>query len=297
MIGIYNETSTKWAGNKLNEKAVCISKVKEYKYKNRNERKSAHIITYATMFENDIEANLFEKLKTCIKMKDIVTLTDKTSTTLLFSKKDYNPFITERTRNLKDIFLVSIDLRGRKVLSVSTENVFILEGYILGGEFTVIASVNSPDDCLKIKLYDSTKKKVELYVFGKNAETGALFVNISDEPLAGDEEETKYYFKKFRPAKPTHTIFVHKKDKEALLKVLPRPELYNIVEITKMTLEEEVKKLLDQHYKAVTFFMDTDDVNDATAKKIYRNFIIEISKRFRLYYEMLNTGKILKTKY
>jgi hypothetical protein len=204
--------------------------------------------------------------------------------------------MTERTSiHYKDVFLISIDLKGRKVLDISNHNVFLLESFILGGELSMIASLNNFEDTLDIKLFDDARKKIVVYTFGRDVNTNALYTKITVRDKIENEEELVFMPKRFRPAKVTYTIIVHSKDKEQLQKVVDTQN-HNVIEVTKNTMDTAIQQLIDENYKAVTLFMNVESI-DETAKKIYGALMTKLSTKFKVFYEMLNNGKIIKIKY
>ena len=151
MISIYNETKTPWGLKVIDNKVNCFFKEKTYTKKDENLTKkiknSIHILAYSTLFENQPD------MTKLVSMSKPEVISDK-NTTIIFSKKDFNPFITEKAEPVKDIVLISIPLYGRKVVNISNENIFILEGFILSGELNLIASINDKSKKLGITLFD-----------------------------------------------------------------------------------------------------------------------------------------------
>jgi len=293
MIGIYNGSKTPWATSKVSDKVLCLFKSKEYPKDGQVNKKSAHIIAYNTLFGSTLDNALTSILNGYVNMKTMETLTDK-STTIIFSKKDYNPFVTERTKQLKDIFLITLSLRGKRVIDISNENTFLLEGFIMGGELTVIASLNNFENTLQIRLLDSVQAKVVVYTFRRDGENNKMGMTVHTVDAVEADFEASFSMKKFRPSKPTHTIICYRKDKEQLLQVVDTT-VHNIVEISKTTMEQVIKQLKDENYKAVTLFVNDSEVNSVT-KKIYGAAMVNLSKNFKTYYELINTGKVRKIK-
>ena len=294
MIGIYNERRNNWEATKVNDKVHCLFTSRETEKDNKKVKQSAHIIVYDSIFNNASQS--LQELATKAEysnMKDLATISDKNST-IVFSKKDYNPFVSEKSQQLKDILLISIRLQGRRVIDISNDNTFILDGYIMGGELSLIASLNNFENSLSIKLLSEATGDVTVYTFGRN-EDNKLSMTV-DNRKADDAEKAqeKLKIKKFRPSRPTHAIVVYKKDLEQLQQVVDTKN-HNVVEISKQNMEQVIEELKSQNYKAVTLFVNADEITGVT-KKIYGAAMVKFNKEFKTYYELLNTKRVRKVK-
>lgn len=296
MIGIYNNTDSAWSTNVLNEKVTCLFKEKVYERRGQEKpvKRSIHIISYTSLFDEGLENSIAQ-----VNMTEPKVITDK-NTTIIFSKKDFNPFITERPEHLKDILLLSLDLKGRKIIEISNENIFVLEGFILGGELSLIASLNNQENTLNIKLFDKVNNKIDVYTFGKSED--GFCVKQATEVPTGNEGTAEFMLKKFRPAKPTFTILTYSQDSENL-QPLVDANTHNIVEVSKKNMDEVVQSLHEEKYKAVTLFVNSNEFGD-TEKKIYGAllkrlipFKTEKSIRFKVVYILLANGKVIKRKF
>lgn len=295
MIGIYNEGRNNWEASQVNDKVHCVFTNKEIDKGGKKAKQSAHIIVYNSIFDDASQSlhQLTTKAEYC-NMKDIATISDKNST-IVFSKKDYNPFVTEKSQQLKDILLITLRLRGRKVIGISNDNTFILDGFIMGGELSLIASLNNFENSLSINLLNDATGEVTVYTFGRNVEGNVLCMDVATRKAEQTElEAERIKIKKFRPSRPTHTIIVYKKDLEQLQQVVDTKN-HNVVEISKLDMDKVIEELKDQKYKAVTLFVNTDEITGVT-KKIYGAAMVKFNKEFKTYYELLNTKRVRKIK-
>lgn len=301
MIGIYNETRTNWETKTINENVVCFSKRKELlNAEGKPMIKTSHIIAYKDIFgDDDYVTKLLNDIAyndAYINMKNINTVPIDTS--IVFSKKDYDPFITKGGYKTKDIILISIKLNGCRILEFSNENTFILDGYISGGELTLIVSLNNFENNFSIKML-TLRGDIKEYNFGRNVIENKLFVTKGYRDAATDEvkesfKETSFMIKKFRPSRSTYTIVAYEKDLDKLKELVDETK-YNIVTINKTNIDAVIEGLKSQNYKAVTLFLNTDDVTSLT-KRIYNSAMFKFYKNFNVYYELLNTLKVNKTK-
>lgn len=291
MISIYNESRTPWGLKILNNKVNCFFKEKTYKRKNVEKivKKSVHILAYTTLFENELDMSKY------VSMDAVEKLSDK-NTTIIFSKKDFNPFITEKAEPVKDILLLTISLKGRKIVDISNENIFILEGFILGGELNMIASINDLTKPLNITLYDETRDEYDVYSF--SSENGLC--KSSYKLNENNDDKKQFRLRTFRPARPTYTILTYPQDIEKLQTIVDFNN-HNVVEINNKNINEVTDNLLDQNYKAVTLFIDSEQFDD-NENKIYGGMIKNLfykkngNKSFKIINLLLNTKRIIKRK-
>jgi len=290
MILMYNETRTPWVVKVINDKAICLTKVKSYTRGEEIVKRSAHIFSYSNIFDVPEGVSMEDITKKFVNMNDVKILMGKSSS-VTFSKKDFNPFITASDYLLKDICLISIDLKGRKIINVSHEDIFILENFILGGELTMIASLNAFDSALKIKLWDSETNTVNVYTFTCEGVVPCLV--CSEEVPLGNEEEYVLYLRKFRPGRPTHTILALEKDLAKVNKAVD-PERYNIITITADNTDEILKPLILDNHKAITLFTGKQLTKHSDIR--YRELANILFTNFNLFYELFDNGKVFKSK-
>jgi hypothetical protein len=293
MIGIYNETLTNWVAKEYNEKILNFSKAKEYNRNGKQVRGMVSIGTYSSNF-TDV-APIISKLEHLTNMTE-VGLVSNITTSVMFNRKDYSPFIINKDISPKDILLISLDLKAKKIVEISSENVFLLEGFLMGGELSIIATLNNKQSTLNVKLLDSDRDKVVTYTFSVDPEKNKFYVDLDEMKADCKPEDIQFKLKRFRPAKPTYAIITHTKDTQKLKSIVD-PEKHYIVEITKQNIDSVIEKLAgEEKYKAVTLFLNTDEVTDTT-RRMYGSIITKLQEQFRIYYEMLNTNKIIKAKY
>lgn len=302
MITIFNSTRYAWKIKIIEGKIACFYKDKIYNKKindtEKKIKKSAHILAYTSLFPDKVP-----DLDTFVNMKTPQVLTDK-NTTVIFSKKDFNPFVTEKNEPVKNILLVSVPIRkGYKVTDIFTEDVFILDGYILGGELTLIASFNSDKAKMKVTTFDPKTNHVSGYTF--SASTDGIKVTTDINTVTEEKKEEfknmkPFKLKVFRPAKPTYTILVYRQDKNKLQNVIDVNK-HNVVEITNKTSIDTIKNLLKENYKAVTIFVDAEEFGQ-TQQKIYGNLLRKLfttsvdKKKMNIINLLLNNKKIIKKK-
>jgi hypothetical protein len=300
MLNIFNQSKTPWTLKEVG-KTISFSKTKEYNRDKNNPtkkiKKSANILVYKSLFdENESMDSLTLTINKCVSMDTMQTIVTK-NTSIYFNHKAYSPYVAESTeRNMKDVFLVTLQLRGKQVIEISSTDVFLLEGFVLGGDLTVIASLNDFKQSFFITLLDNSTKKITNYVFGRDGE-GKPFMDTYEDDYEDPENETKFILKRFRPAKPTNAILVHNKDLDALKTTLgDNFEKHNVQVFLKNTLEEKIEALLAEKYTAVTLFVNTPRITDDVVTKFY-DPIRQNSNRFKLWFDLLSNGKVVKTKY
>lgn len=291
MISIYNESRTPWEVKQLDESVMRITRTKETTStqagKQVSKSRKLNLIAYSRIFNKDIK--LQEVLNKAVHQKDLLHI-EGTDTTIVFNRKEFKPFITERAKSEKDVLLASIFLRGRRILKVRNKNTFLLEFFMLGAEFSFAASFNMPDAQFSIDLLDTRTNKVNVYTFSKK-DGGALTVTITERDVTEADVQTR--IRVFRPARPTHLVLVSAEDLEKAKKHVTT-EQYNIVTIDPAKLAEEVKPLLAQNYKAVTLFCDTPTRVQAQR---YTKSINTLKPLFDTVFALHNDGKIDKVQY
>lgn len=303
MIGIYNETTEKLDIKNLNGKVSRLGKTKVYNRFGKDTFRSVGLVVNNGVFKDKIDEVDQLLSKEYCNMFDVSTLSD-INTAVIFSQKDNNPYVAvaKRTTGVKDVLLISLRLQGKKIIDVYGVNCFNLEGYVWGGELTVIASLNNFDKELLIKLFDNETNEMVVYTFGRNEKECRFELDISRTEVSGEEltkcKSISFRFNKFRPARPTHTVLVYGKDREQLSKIVNMDDnRHNIVVISKSCdINQAIKDLASNNVSAVTLFVNTDKIEDID-KKIYGDAMLNLQSNFKTYFEMLRNGSIIKVQY
>jgi len=308
MIILFNESTRSWSNNELNDKTGAFFKRKDSPVFDMHcfIRAMKHLIP-----SNDVLSKL-------IKMKEPVIL-NNALTSLIYGKKDFNPFIIENKRvdNNTDIVLVTLNIGKRMLVNISKDFICLLENYSLDGELTFIAALNNKDKPLEIRIYDKHTKSDMIYTFSivENNVGGITEVNGEEIEVTNKVREllfskkiveskngdkyTPFIVSNFRPNRPTHTIFTLRSEKNQLHQLHSKysnETAFNIVEFNNMELPSIIEKIKGERFSAVTLFIDSEYLNNR-AKKFYSKALSQLEHNFKLFFIMLNNGKILKLKY
>lgn len=293
MISIYNETKAGWGIEKVNDSVVRFTKTKERREDNRKPQKRVvSIISYTSFFDS------LEKLRSTLAgLKQTekpvpISNTDK-ETAVVFNNKEFKPFIAERKYNHKNILLGSIFLGGRKIINVKNDNTFLLEYFILGAEFSFITSFNNEASVLTIDLLDEKTNEVTRYKFSQEA--GHIVLKTSTKAYVAPAEERPLNLRIFRPSKPTNLILVHPKDKESLDAIInPAHHTVHVYE----KLDDAIKELAAQNYKAVTVYAKCDMGKETATEKQRYDFVVNrLLRRFQTVYKLHQDKKVDKVKF
>jgi len=254
-----------------------------------------------------------------IKMKEPGILTS-TPTSIIYGKKDFNPFIVEsKNEHNTDIMLITLNIGKRMLVNISKQFICLLENYSLEGELTIIASINKKDNPLEIKLYDKYTKSDIDYTFTiiedslistdvdksngdeieiTNKINRLLFSKKIVESKNGDKY-TPYIISNYRPNRPTHTI-LSMRSEVSILKSLHQKysntNAFNIVEFNNVELQYVIEELKAQRFNAVTLFVNSEYYNNRV-KRTYSNALSQLEHHFKVFFIMLNNGQIIKQKY
>lgn len=291
MISIYNETRTAWEVTSIDESVMRITRTKQTTSVKDGQKaaktRRLNLIAYSRIFNKETDFSAI--LKKAVQQKEVLHIED-TNTTIVFNRKEFKPFITERVQSEKDILLSSIFLRGRRILKVRNKNAFLLEFFMLGAEFSFAASFNMPNAHVSIDLLDTTTNKITVYTFSKK-DGGNVTVSTTVRDKNDQDEQTR--IRVFRPARPTHLVLVSAEDAEKAKKHV-NTEQYNIVTVDYTKLADEVKPHLAKNYKAVTLFCD---VAHRVHAQRYTKAINTLKPLFDTVFKLHNDGKIDKVQY
>jgi hypothetical protein len=291
MITLYNETKASWGIENVNGSVIRLAKTKEKRNaEGPSKKRTISIITYTPLFEK-LEELKTQLLKSKMTQSPVV-LTGK-STAVIFNNKEFKPFVTERNYNLKNILLGSLFLEGKKIINVRNDHTFLLEFFMLGAEFSFIASFNSDAALLSIDLLDQKTNMITQYKFTQ--ENGQIIVKTTDRAATEKEKGSNFRVRVFRPSRPTNVILVHPKDKAELESTIDTSK-HQIVEYT--DLEKEMETLVTQNFKAVTLFAKSKFREETDIeKKRYDRVVKKLSTRFQTVFKLHLEGKVDKVKY
>lgn len=294
MLSIYNETKTPWDMDVINESVVRISKVKD---KLENDKvvksRSVRIISYTQSFD-DIE-HTKTQVANLIKTKEPIVITDKT-TSVIFNRKEFKPFITERSQNNpKDVLFGSIFLGGRKVIRVHNNNTFLLEYFMLSADFSFIASFNRPESILTVELLREETNVLSTYVFFK--ENNEIKLTCTEKQYEAKEiPEVPFKLKSFRPSRPTHVVLVKEKDRILLEDTIDVTQ--HTVLLLDVDLDKTILSLRNENYKAVTVFSSANMGKEPNVE--YRESLStlqDLGRSFQTVFKLFKDGKIFKSQY
>lgn len=300
MIAVYNETNKPWEVHNVNKdgSVISFSKPTQYKTPKGVKRNVAHIIGYRSLFR-DSKFPIEERLKRSVLTRRATTLS-KCSTALIYSKKDFKPFITERQSANKNIFLISINLRRRQLIELGSERLqsFVLDAYIASGTLNLIVSLNTPEEIFNIKLYDQLRGSIDNYSFWVDSETGNGFSKVFFRTLTVEEKKTfvpaRVNLEIFRPKKPTELVIIKSEyDRKDLLKMMDTSH-NNIVLVTRDDIDNQLQNLVTDNYKAVTLFVNNDDYD--SVKKYYGGILKKLLMKFNTVHVLLNNNRVIHMK-
>lgn len=310
MIHIYNEMATPWilGGKDTNKQDIGVIFRKTLKNIGTDTKiQKAYMLADKDYLDN---SNTIECLNKSVNMKDCSEATvviDKASA-LYFSKKDLSPFITNKsvvesnTSSLAHMFLASISIKGKKIIKIDNDCIFILKGYTMSGELTLVTSFTEKSGSLIIDMLEG--KGVIRYIF--RLVNGRIVKEIIPAISKEEYEKTNkviniidnFKVRKYVPLRKTHVIIVHEKDLEVAETLISREERtkHEIVVVNRATLDDAIEKLRAENYGAVTLFINSPYRTEET-NKIYGNMSKRLDKSFRIIYNVFNTGKVARVKF
>jgi hypothetical protein len=304
MLSIYNETKTPWKMEQLggSENVTRFAKRKtlpEHKIQECGIQSQTISVLAYTAIINDMEASK-KVVEGLVEAQGSATLLTNAKTTVIFNKKAFRPFISEHEDKLKDILLCSLNLKGKKVVAVDNNETFLLEYFIFSGELSFVVSFNCPQAKLTITLLEEDSRKLTTYTFQSNdGETPGIAVDIANnEILPEDESYDLAKIRRFRPARPTHTILVRPNDRELLESVVDTG-YHNVVMVTKDNLSKVVADLQAENYRAVTLFVDYgfNQSQQIEIAKKYFGLKKELPREFKTVFILHNDKRVYKLKY
>lgn len=305
MLLIYNETTIPWKIERVgtDSNVVKFSKHKDIFDKDRKKdgirSQSISMLGYSSII--GMHENVETILSESISQTEVAEVFNHKST-IIFNKKAFRPFITDATEKTKDLLMVSINIKGQKLVALDNNETFFLEYFMFSGEFSFVASFNSPKAKLNITLLEESTRKVTTYSFfyeDPTAEELELKVSItSDEMLPKDQPIELAVLKRFRPSRPTYTVLVHPTDLSKLKETID-VSYHNIVVVSKENFAERVKEIKEANYRAVTLFVNHGFSQSKIVELSHKYFFNkkELPKQFNIVFVLHNDGRIYKLKY
>jgi len=283
MLVIYNETKTEWIRKNIDEKTYKINATKTL---------TDNKVRYIDMLvsgEIDIpNISEYTSMENCA-----VLYGDNTS--VKFKKKDLKPFITKSNEYNTDIIIVNISLAGKIVKNIAGEKTSILAYLIANGELFLIMSVrNDGDSSFEITLHDSHMIADTIYKFSKT--NGTYSVNVDMVQVEEAIGKPSFKIMMFRPARPTHVIFVNDSDVDALKSVLKYPDSHTInacMDHDISDMESFIGPLKRNNYKAVTLFVKAKSFF-GEKDRVYGKEFEMLKNNFKFVNILLEDGKTLR---
>ena len=295
MLVLYNESNKPWEFTNVDEKYVRAFTSRTRKNTETGEENTRKISMYISSKIGDIDSTPFVSTQQ-------PQILSKNQTNVVFKHKDCSAIITPANKRNKDILFITINLLGSIVTNIDTTNVFVLSNFIMNGELCLVVAVGDEKTGFTIDLHNTKENKDITYTFKKvefdetDEKIGCNYVvSIDVEDSDKAIEVPDFKIKNFRPAKVTELVFSHISDVEALKNIEEFDEnKHTIVTFkTREEFETAVKTYLEMNYKAVTLFVNLDNIKDEKFG-IYKNNHKKLNNAFRYLNVLLNTGKVLK---
>lgn len=286
MLAIYNESKTNWIRATINNKTSKITASRVL-----NDGKVRYL---DVLISNDIDTSDVVNAKSMNEETPCTTLYEG-KTAVKFKSKDLKPFITKSDKFNTDVLFINISLKG-KIIKNMSGNHSILAYLIAQGELFLIVSMSDKDDAMKfdLVLHDPNIVADTTYTFEKK--NGKYYV--ASDMVQTDAVITKPTYKvtRFRPARPTHVIFVCDSDESIVKKVLKYPDSHNIkvyIDNDEDDIMAFINPLKESGYKAATLFVNRDEFTGSD-DEIYGNEYDLLKNNFKFLNILLNNGKILR---
>lgn len=293
MFFIYNQTKNPWEVTSIHDNVLRFTKT--HKVPKADKTRATSIIGATSLFGSLEQAQTLFKSAVGSELDSEPIKVSSSSTGIIFNRKAFQPFISESKENQKDTLLLSFNVRGKVLKSVKTDKAFLLEYLILGGELSLITTINNEGGTVVVELWDKQTESDVVHTFKREGENITHTVTTQSGTVL--DENRRVYFKKFRPAHVTHYVLVQKKDR-ADLETLLGDKQYQIVEFDKATEEEVIQNLLDQKIRAVTLFANTSSKPaDPKSFTFYKSISTRLVKNFATVYKLYNDKTIFKLKY
>lgn len=291
MISVYNETKTTWGFQTINDSVLRLMKRKtrkDYETGKVVKNRAINIIAYTQIF-GDIEALRTRLSK--IRLSEHPSALSYKPTTIVFNRKEFKPFISERDKNQKHVLLGSLFLQGRKVVSVKNNETFLLEYFIMGGEFSFIVSLNRPTANFVVELLDQQHNKLITYKFFVNEAKNRIELEKSEQPVEEGKEYGDIRLRPFRPSRPTHLVFADVKDADLAGALLSYQHNVRYFDDTISSVEDLIAAAQAENYKAVTLLYNPTVAVD---QQRYDQIVSLLLSKFSTVYKMNKAGEIEK---
>lgn len=292
---IYNETNKPYSYKEGKEVGIIFRKAVKGRTKEAKfpKVKKVHLLAHNSVVDKDF----VNKINNAVETTNPVKITTKQNV-LYFSKKDLSPFVTNLGEGCSTVLMATIKLREnnitRRIIDIEHPYIFLLKGYIFGGELTIAASFVEQSKDLVIRFLEGDN--IVKYIFkNKNGR-----IELVKETTPNDKNITatkRFEVKTYVPTRLTHGVLCYGKDKKSLSKVIGKDKLeqHKIIEINNKTLEAQLLELKQDNYGAVTIFIDQSELNDA-AQKIYRKVMKLTQTHLRIVMLAFNNGDVKKIK-
>lgn len=291
MISVYNETKTTWGFETINDSVLRLMKRKTRKNVETGKvtNRAISIIAYTQIF-GDLDALRARLSK--IRMSEHPSALSYKSTTIVFNRKEFKPFISERDTNQKHVLLGSLFLKGRKVVSVKNNDTFLLEYFIMGGEFSFIVSLNRPTANFVVELLNEKQNKLVTYKFFVNEAKNRISLEKSEQPVEEGKEYGDIRLRPFRPSRPTHLVFADVKDTDLAEALLSGQHSVRYFDET-VSVEDLITAAQAENYKAVTLLYNPATATEEEQQK-YDHIVSQLLENFITVYKMDKAGEIEK---
>lgn len=290
MISVYNETKTTWGFDTINDSVLRLMKRKTRKDSETGKvvkSRVTSIIAYTQIF-GDLDALRTRLSK--IRMSKHPSALSYKPTTIVFNRKEFKPFISERDTNQKHVLLGSLFLQGRKVVSVKNNETFLLEYFIMGGEFSFIVSLNRPTANFVVELLDQKSNKLITYKFFVDEAKNRITLEKSERPVEEGEEYGDIRLRPFRPSRPTHLVFADVKDTDLAGALLSGQHTVRYFDET-VSVEDLITAAQAENYKAVTLLYNPTTEEE---QQKFDQIVTQLLENFNTVYKMNKAGEIEK---
>lgn len=179
------------------------------------------------------------------------------NTSIYYGKFDNLPNIGTQGAN-KNIYFIAKDFRGKTIVDITRQDVFIFSYYTNKGRLYLIMSVKDTCKEFSITLWDKETQKNEVTTFNLETDT----VNTTVDTETSEQPEEQFKIRRFRPSRPTTAILIREDDEELVDKKLLESEAHVIYRYKAdgSNMGEVVATMVENGYSAATLFTGLEDV-------------------------------------